>query len=159
MSGFNFNTTDGYKHLKHIKMKLKIQQSIIGGIVGTAAMTMIMFLAPSMGMPEMNPAEMLSGMMGFPVFMGWVAHFMIGVVFALAYVFFLSGLLKSINSKVLKGAIFGFSVFIFAQIMMAVMGAIMGGMPSPAGGMLMMMIGSIVGHIVYGIVTVLFIKD
>lgn len=140
-------------------MKSKIQQSIIGGIVGTAAMTMIMFVGPMMGMPKMNPAEMLSGMMGFPIFMGWFMHFLIGVVFALGYVFLLKNIFKNINSKILKGTIFGFAVFVFAQLMMAVMGAIMGGMSSPEGNMLLMAIGSIVGHIIFGIVTVLFIKD
>jgi len=43
--------------------------------------------------------------------------------------------------------------------MMAVMGAVMGGMPSPEGNMLLIMMGSIIGHIVYGIVTVQFIKN
>lgn len=138
-------------------MKTKIKQSVIGGIVGTAVMTMIMFLAPMMGMPKMNPAEMLSGMMGFPIIIGWFMHFMIGVTFALGYVLFFNKLLKKINSKVLKGAIFGFSVFIFAQVMMAMMGAIIGGMPSPEGNMLLMAIGSIIGHLVYGVVTVLFL--
>ena len=51
------------------------------------------------------------------------------------------------------------AVFIFAQVMMQIMGAIMGGMPTPQGSMLMMAIGSIIGHIVYGVVTVLFIKE
>ncbi|OQX73751.1 MAG: hypothetical protein B6D61_12180 [Bacteroidetes bacterium 4484_249] len=138
-------------------MKTKIQQSVIGGIVGTAVMTIIMFLAPMMGMPKMNPAEMLSGMMGFPIIIGWFMHFMIGVTFALGYVFFFNNLLKKINSKVLKGTIFGFSVFIFAQIMMAMMETIMGGMPSPEGNMLLMFIGSIMGHLVFGILTVVFI--
>lgn len=140
-------------------MKSKIQQSVIGGVIGTAAMTMIMFVGPMMGMPKMNPAEMLSGMMGVPVLIGWLLHFMIGVIFALGYVLLLNNLFRNINSKVLKGTIFGFTVFIFAQIMMAVMGAIMGGMPSPEGNMLLMAIGSIVGHIVYGIVAVLFVTD
>ena len=138
-------------------MKTKIQKSVIGGIIGTAVMTMIMFLAPIMGLPKMNPAEMLSGMMGFPIIIGWFMHFMIGVIFALGYVLFFNNLLKKINSKILKGAIFGFTVFIFAQVMMAMMEAIMGGMPSPEGNMLLMFIGSIMGHIVYGIATIIFI--
>jgi len=140
-------------------MKSKIQQSIIGGIIGTAAMTMVMFIGPMMGMPKMNPAEMLSGMMGLPLMMGWLMHFMIGIVFAFGYILLLKNLFININKKVLKGTIFGFAVFVFAQIMMAVMGAIMGDMPTPQGNMLLMAIGSIVGHIVYGIVVVLFVKD
>jgi hypothetical protein len=140
-------------------MKSKIQQSVIGGIIGTAVMTIVMLLASMMGMPKMNPAEMLSGMMGVPTSIGWFMHFMIGVIFALGYVFLFSILVKKIKSKILKGIIFGLAVFVFAQAMMAVMGAIMGGMPSPSGNMILMVMGSIIGHIVYGIVTILFIKD
>ncbi|PKP30165.1 MAG: hypothetical protein CVT99_14530 [Bacteroidetes bacterium HGW-Bacteroidetes-16] len=141
------------------KMKSKIQQSVLGGILGTAVMTMVMFIAPLMGMPKMNPAAMLSAMMGIPIVVGWVMHFMIGIVFGLGYVFVLEKWVRRINSRLLKGAIFGFAVFIFAQVMMAVMGAVMDGMPSPEGNMLLIMMGSIIGHVVYGIVTVQFIKN
>ena len=140
-------------------MKTKIQHAVLVGIVATAAMTMVMFVAPFMGMPKMNPAEMLAGMMGLPVFIGWIMHFMIGVIFALAYIFFLSGFLGKISSKIGKGALFGFIVFVFAQVMMAVMGAFMGGMPSPAGSMTLAILGSIIGHIVFGIVVTLFVSN
>ena len=136
-------------------MKTKIQKSVLGGLVGTAVMTLVIFLAPMMGMPKMNPAEMLSSMMGVPILIGWIMHFMTGIIFALGYVFLLSNLIKKINSKVLKGAIFGIVVFIFAQVMMTLMEAVMGGMPAPQGNMLLMFIGSVMGHLVYGIVTVL----
>jgi hypothetical protein len=43
--------------------------------------------------------------------------------------------------------------------MMAIMGAIMGGMPMPEDSMMPMMIGSLVGHIVYGIVVALIVKN
>jgi uncharacterized membrane protein YagU involved in acid resistance len=141
------------------KMKSKIQQSVVGGIIGTAVMTMVMFVAPMMGMPKMNPAAMLSAMMGMPIVIGWIMHFMIGVVFGLGYVFVFEKWVRKINNRVLKGAIFGFAVFIFAQVMMAVMGVIMGGMPSPEGNILLIMMGSIIGHVVYGVVTVQFIKN
>lgn len=139
-------------------MKSKIQQSVVGGIIGTAVMTMVMFVAPLMGMPKMNPAAMLSAIMGMPIVIGWIMHFMIGVVFGLGYVLVFEKWVRKINSRLLKGAIFGFAVFIFAQVMMAVMGAIMGGMPSPEGNMLLIMMGSIIGHVVYGIVTVQFMS-
>jgi uncharacterized membrane protein YagU involved in acid resistance len=139
-------------------MKTKIQKSVIGGIAGTAVMTLIMFIAPMMGMPKMNPATMLSGMLGVSVFVGWIMHFMIGIVFALSYVFIFSGLLKKITTDVINGALFGLIIFVFAQIMMMLMKIIMGGMPSPEGSMTLMMIGSIMGHIVYGIVTVLIVR-
>lgn len=138
-------------------MTTKIKQSLIGGIIGTAVMTMIMFIAPMMGMPKMSPPEMLSMMMGFPIAVGWLMHFMIGIIFAMAYAFFFINLIKKVNNNILKGAIFGFAVFIFAQIMMAVMGILMP-MPPMEGSMMLMMVGSIMGHIIFGITVALFVK-
>jgi hypothetical protein len=140
-------------------MKTKIVQSIIGGILGTAVMTMIMFIAPMMGMPKMNPAEMLSMMMGLPLSIGWIMHFMIGIIFASIYGFFFIKVVKKISNNILKGVIFGFAAFIFAQIALAVMGAMLGGMSPLEGSMMLMMIGSILGHVIFGIVVAAFVKE
>ena len=140
-------------------MNSKIQQAVLGGIVATAVMTMVMFVAPLMGMPKMNPSAMLAGMMGFPIIIGWVMHFMVGVIFALVYVFLFAGIFSKISSKIAKGALFGLVVFLFAQVMMAVIGAVMGGMPSPEGSMTLVILGGIMGHVVYGIVVVLFVPN
>lgn len=134
-------------------------KSIPGGIVGTAAMTLITWMAPLMGFPKMSPPDMLAGMLGLPVFAGWIMHFMIGVIFALAYVFLLQKHLQKISNRYVKGAVFGIIVFVVAQLMMLVMSAVFTSMPPPAGSMALMVLGSVIGHIVYGIVTVLFITD
>ncbi len=125
-----------------------ISKSILGGIIGTALMTMVMFIAPMMGMPKMSPPDMLAGMMGMPIIVGWLMHFMIGVIFALAYTNIFASSVK-IENIYLKGAVFGLAVFIFAQIAMVVMGAVMP-MPKPEGSMMMLLIGSLMGHIVFG---------
>ena len=140
-------------------MITKISQGIIAGILGTAAMTMVMFMAPMMGMPKMNAAEMLSMMTGTPVVTGWIMHFMIGIIFALGYTFIFMDIVKRINNKVLKGSIFGLAVFVFAQIVMAIMGAMMGGMPPMEGSMIHILLGSILGHIIYGIIVALVVKE
>ncbi len=139
-------------------MKTKISQAAIGGIVATLVMTMVMFVAPYMGLPKMNAATMLSMMMGVPVLIGWGIHFMIGIIFALAYTFLFVPILKKVNNRIVKGTIFGLAVFVFAQVMMAVMGAIFGGMSSPEGRMLLVLLGGIIGHIIYGIVVSLLVK-
>lgn len=139
-------------------MNISLQKTILAGIVGTAVMTMVMFLAPMMGLPKMNAAEMLSSMMKAPVIVGWIMHFMIGIIFALAYTFIFVSKVK-VKNLVVKGAIFGFVVFIFAQIVMAMMAAIMGPMPQPEGGMMLMIVGSVIGHIVYGISVALIAKN
>jgi len=129
-------------------MNTKISKSILGGIIGTAIMSLVMFIAPMMGMPKMSPADMLAGMMGMPVMAGWIMHFMIGVIFAFAYTYFFAPKVR-ISNLFLKGVVFGFVVFIFAQIMMTIMGAMLP-MPKMEGSMMQMMIGSIMGHIIYG---------
>ncbi|MCK9409688.1 MAG: DUF1440 domain-containing protein [Bacteroidetes bacterium] len=139
-------------------MKSPIQNTIFAGIAGTIVMTIIMFLAPLMGFPKMNAAEMLSSMMDFPILVGWTMHFMIGIVFALSYSFIFLRVVK-IENVIAKGALFGFGVFIFAQIMMAVMGAIVGSMPPPEGGMALLILGSMIGHIMYGIPVAIVVQS
>lgn len=137
-------------------MKTKIEQALIAGIAGTAAMTMLMFIAPMMGIPKMNAAEMLSGMIGVPIIIGWVMHFMIGVIFAALYTFFSARILNKTESNVMKGVIFGLMVFAVAQLAMVMMGQCILCMPN--GGISMFM-GSLMGHILYGIVVVLIVKE
>lgn len=139
-------------------MTTKIKQAFIGGIIGTAVMTVVMMIAPMMGMPKMNPPEMLSMMMGFPIVVGWLMHFMIGIIFAMAYAFFFFNFVKKVSNNILKGAIFGFAVFIFAQIMMAIMG-MMFTMPPMEGSMILVMVGSIIGHVIFGITVTMFVKE
>lgn len=139
-------------------MTNKIQKALIGGIIGTAVMTIVMMIAPMMGMLKMSPPTMLSMMMGFSIIVGWMMHFMIGVIFAMAYAFFFFNLVKKVSNNILKGAIFGMAAFIFAQIMMAIMG-MMFPMPPMEGSMMLMMVGSIMGHIIFGISVALFVKE
>ncbi|CAN5649408.1 hypothetical protein BH11BAC3_BH11BAC3_37550 [soil metagenome] len=130
-------------------MITKISKSLLCGIIGTIIMSLVMFIAPMMGMPKMSPPDMLAGMLGVPSIVGWVMHFMIGIIFALAYTYLFAPKVK-IGNLFVKGAVFGFVVFIFAQIMLAIMGA-MFPMPEMEGSMILVMIGSIIGHIIYGI--------
>lgn len=123
-------------------------KAVIAGIVATAVMTVVGVMAPYMGLPKMNPAEMLSGMLGVSPVLAWMMHFMIGIIFASAYVYWFDPTVR-INSKFLKGLVFGFSVFVFAQIMMFLMGMVIT-MPPPENPMLMML-GSLIGHFVYGL--------
>ncbi len=139
-------------------MNTKIRKSLVTGVIATIVMTLVMITAPLMGMPKMNPAVMLSSMMGVSVTVGWIMHFMIGIAFAVAYVFAFYPLVK-ISNKILKGVLFGIVVFIFAQIAMFMMSLVFGEMPEPEGSMVLMMVGSILGHVVYGIVVSLMIKE
>lgn len=139
-------------------MTTKIKQAVVGGIIATVIFTLFTMLAPMMGIPKMSVPAMLSGILGVPIGAGWVMHFMIGIILALAYVLFFIKLLKNIGNKILRGLIFGSIAFLFAQIMIAIMGAMTGGMPPMEGNMMLMMFGSLMGHIVYGITIAFFVK-
>ena len=139
-------------------MNTKIQKSILAGIIGTAVMTLVMMIAPMMGMPKMSPPQMLSGMMGMPIFVGWVMHFMIGIIFAFVYTYLCIFKWK-ISNVYLKGVVFGIVVFVAAQIVMKLMGMMMP-MPMPAEGeMIPMIIGSLMGHIIFGVVVAKVVGD
>jgi uncharacterized membrane protein YagU involved in acid resistance len=142
-------------------MQTKIQQSFLSGIVAAIAMTLLMVVGGVMGMPKMSPPAMLAAMMGMPVAMGWVMHFLIGIIFAAGYVFLFNNWLKKINNKYLRGTVYGIVAFVVAQIGFPVMEGIFGSgnMPAPEGSMALMMIGSIMGHVVFGIVIALLVKQ
>jgi len=126
-------------------MKINFGRAIAGGVVGTIVMTVIgMFVAPMMGIPAMNPAEMLAGQMGGSMMMGWAGHFMIGVVLAVMYGAVASSLP---GAPLMRGALFGVAPWLMAQV--AVMP--MMGMPLFSGSAQMAM-GSLVGHLMYGAV-------
>ena len=124
-------------------MNVNISRALVAGMVGTAVMTVVgLYLAPMMGMPPMNPAEMLAGAMGGSTMLGWLSHFMIGVVLAAGYAVVGSVLP---GPAIVRGALYGIGPFLLAQI--AVMP--MMGMPIFSGSVTLAM-GSLVGHLIYG---------
>jgi uncharacterized membrane protein YagU involved in acid resistance len=130
-------------------MKNKFVQAVLAGIIATAVMTVFGVIAPFIGLPRMNPAEMLSAMLSTSIVTGYILHFMIGIIFASVYVYLFNGKVR-INSKLWKGALFGFAVFIFAQLMLWLIGMIMP-MPEMEGSKTLMMLGSLISHLIYGV--------
>lgn len=139
------------------RMRPMVFNSIVAGIIATSIFTLVAMVTPLVGFPKMLPPEVLSMMMGLPLAVGWFMHFMIGIVFALAYTFFLFKLLKKIGNSLMRGIIFGLIAFAFGQLMIAFMGMVFP-MPPVQGSMALVMIGSILGHMVFGITVVLLIK-
>jgi len=130
-----------------------LKKSILAGTAGTIAMTIFATMAPVMGMPEMNIPKMLAGTMGISVAIGWVAHFMIGIVLALIYGKFFSNRLP--GSYLLRGMLFSIIPWIMAQLMVMPMMAVMNNLPFTSGifsGSLIMSLGSLLGHLVFGAV-------
>lgn len=124
-------------------------KAIVAGLAGTLAMTMVMLMAPLMGMPPMPIGKMLADFMGMPEALGWVAHFMIGTVLAIAYAFIFASKLP--GSGVVRGALYGLLPWFLSQIMVNPMmgaGIFASNTPAPT----MMVVGSLMGHMIYGAV-------
>lgn len=122
-----------------------ISRALLGGFLGTAAMTMMMyFVAPRMLGHPMDIAEMLGSMLGGNWWAGMILHFINGtLIFPLIYAYFLFGVLP--GAAAVKGTIWGVALWLLAQvIVMPLVGA---GFFS---GSMMAAMSSCVGHLVYG---------
>lgn len=135
---------------------LKLKQTVLGGIAATAVMTMLMLAAPMMGMPDMKIGNMIANFMGVPVWIGWAMHLMIGIVWAIAYVFLVRDRLSL--SFPLRGMLFAIFPWLLMQLMvmpMMGMGIFSSNSPDP----LKMVMGTLMGHLVYGLVLGLTTKQ
>lgn len=124
-------------------MNINYSKAVVGGLAGTVVMTVVgVFLAPMMGMPKMNPADMLAGAMGGNAMLGWAAHLMIGTVLALIYAA-VAGSLP--GAPWLRGALFAIAPWLLAQlVVMPMMGmGMFSGSALVAG-------ESLLGHLLYG---------
>ena len=143
---------------------MNILAAIIAGIVGTAALSMVMAMAPKMGMPKMDIVGMLGTMFGkFNSTLGWMMHFVNGIIFAIIYAFLWN---SGIGSATLVGGL------IFGAVHWLITGMIMGMVPmmhvgvkngdveapgmwmTKQGGM-MAFVGGLIGHLIFGLVVVL----
>ncbi len=134
----------------------KLKQALIGGIIATAIMTMLMLIAPMMGMPDMKIGNMMAGFMGIPVWAGWGMHIMIGIIWAMVYVFLVRD--RFSLSPALKGMLFAVLPWMLMQLMvMPMMG--MGIFSANSPDALKMVMGTLMGHLVYGLVLGLSTKQ
>jgi uncharacterized membrane protein YagU involved in acid resistance len=124
---------------------IRTERAVVAGVIGTAVMTAVgLWVAPMMGLPAMNPAQMLAGAMGGVLVLGWIAHFMIGTVLAIIYAF-VAPLLPGLPPA--RGALYGLAPFLMAQIVVMPMM----GMPLFSGSAALAL-GSLIGHFIYGAV-------
>jgi uncharacterized membrane protein YagU involved in acid resistance len=125
---------------------MKAGRAILAGAAGTAVMTMLILVTPAMGMPKMPIGEMLGSFLNIGSILGWAMHGVIGLVLAGIYAFAFASRLP--GAPAVRGAVYGFLVFLVAQlVVMPMMGA---GLFS--GGNIPMIMGSLLGHLVYGAV-------
>jgi uncharacterized membrane protein YagU involved in acid resistance len=126
---------------------------VISGLVGTAVLTVLMAMAPAMGMPRMDMMRMLGSMFlpegAAAVMLGGFMHFVIGVVFAAVYVLLWR---SGVGAPTLGwGFVFGVVHGLLAVTMMPVLRAMHPRRPElPAGPAAA--VGVVAGHALYGLV-------
>ncbi|MBT3347542.1 MAG: hypothetical protein HOM84_04970 [Thiotrichales bacterium] len=133
---------------------MNLNRAIIAGLSATALMSVVAMMAPMMGMPKMDFGDMLgtnNPMMAMPYMAGWMMHFVVGVVLAIVYALMVSNikcLIKGLpeRSSPARGVIFAMIPFVIAQSMMMPMM----GNGFWSNGDMMMIMGSLIGHIVFG---------
>jgi hypothetical protein len=129
-------------------MRPYLGKTVLGGFIGTIAMTMMMYwVGPLMGLMKMDIAQGLGSMLGVGWAEGMIMHFMNGsLIFPAIYAFLLYRLLP--GKPVVKGMIWGAILWLMAQlIVMPMMG---GGVFSSNRGGTMAAAASLMGHLVYG---------
>ena len=143
---------------------MNIPGAIIAGLIGTIIHTMVMRMAPKMGLPKMDIVGLLGSMFGAPNrTLGMALHLMMGIVFALLYALLWS---QGVGSASLIGGLaFGIAHWLIVGLMMAGIpmmhaGIRSGAVPAPgpymtASGGAMAFVGGLFGHMVFGIVVAL----
>ena len=132
---------------------MNAKRATAAGVIGTAVITALWQVEPAIGLPRIAVGHILSTFMAVSVAHlnvgiagGWVVHFIVGVLLALLYAGVFAERLP--GSPVWRGATYGVLVFILAQALF---------MPLVGGGFFSrgdveLLLGSLLGHIAYGIV-------
>jgi len=100
---------------------------------------------------QMNHGEMLSGMIGKDLNegWGWLAHVIIGILFAFIFVYVLNTRLP-FGNQIFKGLIYGAMIFAFTQIMLF-LASLIGVLPLASdSGMASLAVKNLIGHLAYG---------
>jgi uncharacterized membrane protein YagU involved in acid resistance len=129
-------------------------RALVAGLIATAAMTALLLIEPSIGLPSIAVGQILSSSLGLasarlaagPA-LGWLIHFIIGALLALLYAAVFERRLP--GGELARGLIYGALVFVAAQLLF--MPLVGGGVFSRGDGQLLT--GSLLGHLVYGGVT------
>jgi uncharacterized membrane protein YagU involved in acid resistance len=132
---------------------MNVGRAAVAGLIGTAAMTALLLVEPSIGLPKIAMGQVLSTSLGLTTArlaigpaVGWGLHFVIGMVLAVIYAAFFERRLPGL--PVVRGMIYGVMVFVLAQVVF---------MPLVGGGVfsrgdLELIAGSLLGHLLYGAV-------
>ena len=98
---------------------------------------------------------MISSMMGMSLIVGYMMHFIIGIIFATIYVYLFNPNVN-IENRFIEGGLYGFLVFAFAIMMMFIMSKLMP-LPIPMENIMLVLMGGLMGHLVFGIIVGLIV--
>jgi hypothetical protein len=143
---------------------MNILSAVIAGAVASLVFSMILAVAPKMGMPKMDIVSLLGSMFGKPnQALGWMMHLMMGIVFALIYAFLWSAGIG--GATWVGGLIFGVVQWLVVGMVMGMIPMLHVGIKSGAvkvpglwmtnNGGVMAFMGGLVGHMIFGTVLAL----
>ena len=132
---------------------MNVKRATAAGAIGTAVITALWQVEPAIGLPRIAVGHMLSTFMAVSVAHlnvgiagGWIVHFIVGILLALLYASVFAERLP--GSPAWRGTTYGLFVFVLAQVVF---------MPLVGGGFFSrgdveLLIGSLIGHLAYGVV-------
>jgi uncharacterized membrane protein YagU involved in acid resistance len=130
---------------------MNLSRAAVAGLLGTAAMTALLLVEPSIGLPKIAMGQVLSTSLGLTTAhlsigpaLGWALHFLIGMTLAVIYAAAFERRLP--GTAVVRGLTYGTLVFVVAQVVF---------MPLVGGGIFSrgdseLLAGSLLGHLLYG---------
>jgi hypothetical protein len=130
---------------------MQISKGLQAATVATVVLSILMVMKSMMGiMPELDLPKMIAGMMGAPErpIVGWVVHFMIGIVLYGLAMAFIEDVFSS-GRYILHGMIIGFAGWLIMMVML---------MPMAGAGMFGMKMGimapvmTLMLHLIFGAV-------
>lgn len=144
---------------------MNILNAVIAGLTASLVFSMVLAMAPKMGMPKMDIVSLLGSMFSARSIqaLGWMMHLMMGVIFALLYAFLWSsgisaatwvgGLILSAGQWLLVGMVMGMIPLMHVGIKRGTVQA--PGVWMTNNGGLMAFMGGLLGHMIFGIVIAL----
>jgi len=133
-------------------------RALLGGLVGWVALTLVMVMAPLMGVPPMSIPSMLGGMFGVnSLVFGWIMHLMIGLVLGLVYAYRIAPHFS--GAPWLRGLLYSLLPWLVLMVVIApvlpVLNPMLAKMPPGfffANIGFMAIMGTLIAHLVYGVV-------
>ncbi len=128
----------------------KLVMGMLAGFAASVVLSVIMLVKGMMGiMPDLNVIDMLAGQMNSGPLLGWIAHFMIGIIgYGLVYALVFAS--HATGGHPTRGMLLGLSGWLLMMVMlMPMMGAGIFGLQMPSG--IMVPVATLILHLIFGL--------